>query len=1085
MKKALLLIWFFGSALLVNAQSRFGNEWIRPSQKYLKFSVNQAGVYRVSYQAIKAADASFVGTNPATWQLFFRGQEMAIRVVGEKDGVFDAQDYVEFYGEANDGSQDSLLYRPQKRLHPYQTLYSDQAAYFLTNAPTPVGKRMPELNNSAQGLTPELFHVEETVQAFTNQYTFNNLLGIEPFIQQSYFEPGEGWSGTLLTQDSVGVVPLKLTGRVTTNWPITVNGMVNGRDNSAHQVQILANSATTPLTTVSFPGFTSQTFQSVIPPATLQNEQLTLRFKGNKAAFTSNFSITYVKLSYPQAVDMTGQTSKVFNLPSNTRPMALLAIQNAPTGSAAYDITDKANCRYLTTQTANGQTQVVVGETNRNRAIFVTSQPAQPLAIKAVRFSDSFPKATDYVILTHASLRPSATTYAAYRASDQGGHYTPFIIEADSLYDQFNYGERSPLALRRFADYMRVNTAIKHLMLIGRANSYPYTVKTTKEDLVPTVGYPGSDLLLTAGLGNYPINTPAIPTGRLNVTTNEQVLTYLEKVKQLESPTANGIWRKHIIHISGGKTKPEAESLRSAMDSFGRIFTNGLLGGQVSSFGKSQFVQEVEKINIAPLVNDGVSLITFFGHAGPSVTDMNFGFATPVENGFRNTHYPLMVFNGCGVGEIFSKYSTLATDWLLAPQKGAGLVLAHSYYSYEQSTSWYLSRLYSSLFSNAATLGMPFGQVQQQLNQALEKETLGPYELSVMLEMVLQGDPAVSIYPLPNPDFSVDQKGMYIQSSVAGSSLKNSDSLRVVVPLVNLGKYVSGQSVSVSLKKTTSTGPTTNTLRFTSFRYRDTLVYTIPRDANLQKLEVVIDPDKQVVELDKTNNTATLAIDWTQAQGNSYPINALPDRVAPAINVFVNGAIRENKAVVNTNPHVAIYLVDQNSLSTTDTTAIDVYLKSCETCSPQKISSKALSVSAVSDNQLLVTTNLALQAGGQYQLIIFGKDAAGNQTQPPYVLDLSVTDKNELITFQANPNPATSYAKFDLMLNTQELPTDSRLSIYSLSGAQVYDAPFPINAGKNSFLWEGAAPGLYIYSLRLGWKEGRTETYKGKVIWQR
>ena len=1085
MKNWLLPICFLISVLSVNAQNPFGTEWIQPSQKYLKFSTAKAGIYRVNYQDIQAADASFLKTNPTTWQLFFRGKEMAIRISGEKDGVFNADDYVEFYGEGNDGSQDSLLYRPQKRLHPYQTLFSDTTAYFLTSATTSVGKRVPELNNSAQGLTPEKFHVQETVQAFTSQYTLNNLLGIEPYLQQSYFEPGEGWSGPILTLDSVGVVQLKLTGRVATDWPINLDGMINGRDNFSRQVQVTLNSDTTPMTTLAFSGFTSQTFQRVISPGSLQNEQLTLRFKAIKTAAVNNFSITYVKITYPQATDMTGLTSKVFHVVPNTGATALLSITNAPAGSLAYDITDKANCRYVTTQTVAGQAQVVISEANRNRTLFVTNQINKPVKIKAIRFSTTFPKAADYVIITHSSLQQSARTYAAYRASDQGGHYTPFIIEADSLYDQFNYGERSPLALRRFADYMRVNSAVKYLMLIGRASSYPYEIKKTTNDLVPTIGYPGSDILLTAGLGNYSINTPAIPTGRLSVVSNDQVLGYLEKIKQIESPNANGIWRKHIIHISGGKTPAEAQSLRSSMDSFANIFTNGLLGGQVSSYSKSKFTEEVENINIAPLVNDGVSMITFFGHAGPAITDMNFGFASPVENGYRNTHYPLMVFNGCGVGEIFYRYNTLSTDWLLAPQKGASVVLAHSYYSYEQPTAWYLSRLYSTLFTNATTLGMPLGLVQQQLNQTLEKEGLDPYEVAVLLEMILQGDPAVSIYPLPNPDFSFGQKGIYIQSNIGGGSLKNSDSIRVVMPLANLGKFVSGQAVNVSLKKTTSSGPISIPLRFSSFRYQDTLVYTIPRDATLQKLEVVIDPDNQITELDKANNTATLNIDWSQIQGSSYPANALPDVVAPAINVFVNGAIRENLAVVNTTPRIAIYLLDQNTLSPKDTSAINVYLKSCDTCSPQKIPSSALTVSAVSDNQLLITTTLALQTGGTYQLIVFGKDASGNQTQPPYILNLSVASTEELITFQVSPNPATSYAQFDLMLNTQDLPTDSRLTIYNLSGAQVYDDAFPIDPGKNSVLWQGVAPGLYIYSLRLTWKEGRTEAYRGKVIWQK
>ncbi|WP_420149628.1 C25 family cysteine peptidase [Spirosoma sp.] len=1085
MKNWLLLICFFVSGLAVKAQNQFGNEWIRTGQKYLKLSVAQTGVYRVSYQDIQAADASFLQTNPTTWQLFFRGQEMAIRVVGEKDGVFNAQDYVEFYGEGNDGSQDSLLYRPRKRLHPYQTLFSDTTAYFLTSAATGTGKRMPELNNSAQGLTPEKFHVQETVQAFTSQYTFNNLVGLEPSLQQSFYEPGEGWSGPIMTLDSTGTVPIKLTDRVATDWPINLDGMVNGRDNSFHQVQVTLNSATTPMTTLSFFGFISQTFQSVINPASLQNEQLTVRFKSIKNANVNNFSITYVKLTYPQATNMAGLSSKVFRTVPNASSMALLSIQNAPANSFAYDITDKANCRYVSTQIIDGQTQAVLSEANRNRTLFVTNQISKPAKIKAIRFSSNFPKPTDYVIVTHATLQQSAKAYAAYRASDQGGRYTPFIVEADSLYDQFNYGERSPLALRRFADYMRVNTAAKYLMLIGRAESYPYNLKKPTNDLVPTIGYPGSDILLTAGLGNFPANTPAIPIGRLSVASNDQVLAYLEKVKQIESSSSNGIWRKHIIHISGGKTPLEAQGLRSALDGLANTFTNGLLGGQVSSFGKSKFSEEVETINITPLVNDGVSLITFFGHAGPAITDMNFGFASDVEKGYRNTRYPLMIFNGCGVGEIFHRYNTLSTDWLLAPQKGAGVVLAHSYYSYEQPTTWYLSKLYSALFANATTLGMPLGLVQQQLNQAIEKENLGPHEVAMLLQMVLQGDPAVSIYPLPNPDFSFGQKGIYIQSNVGGGSLKNSDSIRVVMPLANLGKFVPGQLVNVSLNKTTSTGTSSIPLRFTSFRYQDTLVYTIPREATLQKLEVVIDPNKQIVELDKANNSTTLAIDWSQIQGSSYPANALPDVVAPAISVFVNGAIRENQTVVNTTPRLDIYLLDQNSLSIKDTTSVDVFLKSCETCTPQKIPSSALSLSAVSDNQLLVSTTLSLQAGATYQLIVFGKDASGNQTQPPYVLNLNVAGAEEKITFQVNPNPATSYAQFELQLNTQELPVDSRLTIYSLSGAQVYNNTFPINAGKNSMLWQGMAPGIYVYSLQLIWKEGRTETYRGKVIWQK
>lgn len=1070
--------------LTLHAQPVTGNEWIKAGQPYLKFSVSQPGIYRVSYQAIRAADPSFLQTDPAHWQLFFRGQELAIRVVGQQDGVFDAQDMVEFYGEGNDGSQDALLYRPRQRLHPYQSLFSDTAAYFLTSCPSAVGKRMSEPAYSSEGLSAEPFHLNETVQAFTSDYTFNNLKGIEPSLQQSYFEPGEGWSGPLIRADSVGKVSLDLTGLVSADWPITLEGLVNGRSNVVQQVRIELDKPAIPLAPLSLTGFMSQSFRATIDPKAIQTDALTLRFRTSQAPTNAQFSVTYVKLTFPQTVDMASQTAKVFHLRPNARQTSLLTIPHAPPAAMAYDITDKANCRLLPISTLGTQMQVLVGETGQPRDVLVTNQIAQPLHIRAVRFNLTVPPQTDYVIITHASLRQAAETYAAFRASDSGGNHRPFVVEADSLYNQYNYGEKSPLALRRFADFLLTHTAVKNLFLIGRACSYPYLIKTTKDDLVPTVGYPGSDILLTAGLGGYPDNTPAIPTGRLSVTTPEQVLAYLEKVKQLELSTPNDLWRKHIIHISGGKSTAEAQTLRATLSSLGTTYQNGLLGGQVSSFSKRTSA-EVEPINIAPLINDGVSLITFFGHAGPGITDMDFGLASALPNGFHNPVYPFMIFNGCGVGEIFSHFNTLSTDWLLAPQKGAALVLAHSYWSFQEPNTRYLNQLYSALFTDETTLGMPFGKVQQQLNRTLDREGADPYLVSVLLQMILQGDPALSLYPLPKPDFSVDKRGIYLERSVVGTSPVSSDSLRLVIPLANLGKFVAGQAVSLALTQTTATTSTRTVLPFTGFRYRDTLVYQLARDTSLRQIDVSIDPDNRLAELDKTNNRATLTIDWSQVQENSrYPIDAQADATVPMLNVLIDGAVKQNNAVVGLSPRLDVYLLDNNPLVSTDTSALEAYLTRCATCQPQRLPAETFARLATSARQLQFTTHLALEAGSTYELLIFGKDAAGNRTLPPYRLTLNTVTTNEPVTLRIYPNPATLYTKFDLTLNRQDLPTTARLQLYNPLGVGVFDDLLALSTGSNTFFWQGSTPGLYVYALRLTWQDGRTQTHTGQVIWQ-
>jgi len=1085
-KRGFITAWLFVVGLTVSAQTILGNEWIKSGQAYLKVTVNQPGIYRISYSDIKKADVSFLKMNPDSWQLFFRGKEIAIRVSGQQDGLFSDQSYIEFYGEGNDGSQDSLLYRPQKRLHPYQTLFSDKAAYFLTANSALTGKRIAEVSGSADGLRPETFHVQESVQAFTSEYTFNNLKGIEPFLQQSYFEPGEGWSGKLLTADSVGVVEVKLPGRVETDWPIRLEGLVNGRDNELHQIQVqVDDDVKKPLASLRFPGFGSQTFQATLTPGAVQKEKFTLRFRPEQNGGTNQFSITYVKVSYPQTFDMAGEVTRVFHLPANGRQTALLAIQNVPLATLAYDITDTFNPRFLPVKTTGNQAQIVVDGTAQNRDILLTNQVLKPLAVDPIQFRLSYPASTDYLIITHGSLKQSATTYANYRASATGGGHNPVVIDVDSLFDAFNYGERSPLAIRRFADFMLQTTAVKNMLLIGKANSYPYFVKTASDDLVPTIGYPGADILLTAGLRGYSVNTPAIPTGRLNVMTNEQVLTYLAKVKRFEGNTPNGLWRKQLVHISGGKSESEAQNLKETMRDLENLFVNGLLGGEVKSFNKSNPYDLVEPINIAPVVNEGASLITFFGHAGPAITDMNFGFASPPQNGFRNPIYPLMIFNGCGVGEIFSRFNTLSTDWLLAPDKGAAMVLAHSYYSYEFPTTRYLTKLYRVLFANAATLGTSFGSVQQQVNTEIEKEGANLYDVSVLLQMILQGDPALVLYPLANPDFSVTQKGIYLQSSVAGSTLKNSDSIQVVIPLANLGRFQPNQSVALSIRTVGKT-ISSKEIRFDAFRYRDTLIYTIPNDGALQRIDVLIDPDKQIVELSRDNNAASLDINWVQASVNSsYPINILPDVVSPALTVLVNGAVKENNVMVGTRPELTIYLIDENPLSSVDLDAVEVYIETCITCGPKKIPRELLTNSVLSPNQLQVKTTLDLNEGSTYRLIVFGKDAAGNRTQPPYTLTMRVVGSDEPVTFHSYPNPASTYVRFELNLSVLASPTESRLTIYNVLGVPVFDGPFPVSIGKNTMIWQAQVPGSYPYRLQLGWKDGRSEVRTGNVLWQR
>lgn len=85
--------------LVSNLFSQVGNEWIDFDKTYVKVSVAQDGFYRITPSDISSLGINLSTIDPKTFKLYRRGEEFAITVIGHQDDIFDASDYVEFYGE--------------------------------------------------------------------------------------------------------------------------------------------------------------------------------------------------------------------------------------------------------------------------------------------------------------------------------------------------------------------------------------------------------------------------------------------------------------------------------------------------------------------------------------------------------------------------------------------------------------------------------------------------------------------------------------------------------------------------------------------------------------------------------------------------------------------------------------------------------------------------------------------------------------------------------------------------------------------------------------------------------------------------
>jgi Peptidase family C25 len=1060
-------------SLSVEAQ-RYGNEWIHYGQSYAKIPVSETGIYRIPLAEIQKAGLTI--DSPQKLQLFHRGQEVAITVTGS---------YLEFYGKKNDGGQDSLLYRPiSARPHQYQTLYSETTYYFLTVGAAS-GKRISQhlfTNNST--LQPEKYHLEQQVQFYNGEYSFNNFPGPVPNLQQSFYEPGEGWTGGMIRKDSLAIWNVNLYNQfIDKTLPKPrIELLLNGRSDFYHRSVVKLGSRI--VAELGWNGYQTQSVQTEINTNEIA---ATGQFSFSLQSYQKNeyeiYSLSLYKLIYPQTFDMLGKAVKTFYLPVNSSNYSILKIDNPPANARVYDVTDSYNFVALQSIKEGNKLVVEVPNTKQTRTILVTTEPIKSTTLSLMKFEKIDPALYNYHIITHASLLAGTQAFADYRTSAVGGGYKVKVFDIQQLYDQFSFGEHHPMSIRRFADYVLSGGQKPYLFLIGRPYTFPDFLKTTPDDLVPSIGYPGSDILLTAGLGGEAPDVPALPTGRLNVTQNTSILTYLKKVQEFESLNNGGLWRKNMLHLNGGKSISEIESLRSSLFALTPIVGNQWVGGRVSAISKSSPV-EVENINISKQLNDGLSLVTFFGHASPTVTDLNIGFASTAGNGLNNQgKYPLMYFNGCAVGNIFFRYNTITSDWLLAPNKGAVVVMAHSYWSFLTSTNEHLQALYQTLYNNKNSLNWGIGRVHQELNRKLASQANDEYVLSNLHQSVLQGDPAVVIYPLSKPDYEVTKSGVFIQSKNQATSLNKADSLQVGFFLTNAGLYDAQQKLAIKVKLTYANQQPEKQIIANAVAYSDTLFVTFKNETGLQKIEVTADPVQIIDELSETNNTASLDIDWTKAaQTVSYPISTQPDKLPPVLDVLFDNQRITNGGIVSNQPEISISLVEENKISLTDTATVEVFLKKCSLCSFEKIANKNLKPKTNTQNtmQLLYTPTLTADT---YEMLVTGRDLAQNAIVP-YRIKF-VVGGNTVTTFRTFPNPAQFYTKFEVVVQSEIKPIQFKVKVVDLLGRNVFEQTQVAKIGTNTIPWQPAENlnnGAYIYESDLIWADGKSEKQSGQVV---
>ncbi|HZH01476.1 MAG TPA: hypothetical protein VEY32_10365, partial [Flavisolibacter sp.] len=185
----LLLTGYFAQAQVYN------NEWIDHTKTYHKFKVGKTGVHRIPQSVL--ANAGLSGTPAEYFQLWRNGVQVPI-FTSQPTGILSSSDYIEFWGEMNDGKPDKELYRlPDFQLNDKWSLSTDTSVYFLTvHAVVSGNLRLANTSNNigSNTLPAESYFMHKAGMYYRNRLNRGRAEFVGELLYSSSYDRGEGWS---------------------------------------------------------------------------------------------------------------------------------------------------------------------------------------------------------------------------------------------------------------------------------------------------------------------------------------------------------------------------------------------------------------------------------------------------------------------------------------------------------------------------------------------------------------------------------------------------------------------------------------------------------------------------------------------------------------------------------------------------------------------------------------------------------------------------------------------------------------------------------------------------------------------------
>ena len=436
----------------IDGEIFYGNEWIDYDKTYVKISVEEDGIYRVTRDQLMTGGVPINSISSQNLVMFHFGESISFYVDPDEE-------FIEFYGERNRSELDRFIYLDDASiLNPEYSVASNTSAYFVTweDEINPLLYSEVETDLSSNNLDPESFymHQEMVVETFVQYKPVED----SEQVRYSNFVASEGFGSGLKTSNSINV-PLS---NAVDNGTASELKIRFGGNRTAHNTTVKVNDTDIETFTHNVNDVVQKEYELSVDQ--LGGSNVKIELVGSASGADKNI-IAYAQVTYPREFVIQDDTVFMFHIaPSNSERYFEIDGYDLSDLPILYDLED--GIRIIPESTDDGKLGfLLLPGTDEKRIYFASSDYGikSPMSIQNRQFTDYNNPDYDYILISSKEIRDQDATdwvqeYANYRASEVGGSFIPVVANVDQLYDQFAYGvDRHFIAFRNFGYWTKEN----------------------------------------------------------------------------------------------------------------------------------------------------------------------------------------------------------------------------------------------------------------------------------------------------------------------------------------------------------------------------------------------------------------------------------------------------------------------------------------------------------------------------------------------------------------------------------------------------------------------------------------------------